>query len=114
MAGEAKTAAEEAKVMAGEAKTALEEVKVMAVEAKTMAAKALREVQTANYLAKKTQLMLENDIVMQIRVIGEGHDFLKRRLDEALLMEQKRERMELDILGLKMDMKKVKEAIHIA
>lgn len=61
----------------------------------------------------KTRLLLENEISRKIDIIGEGHDFLKQRLDEALQMERKRERMELEILNLQIDMKKVKTCLHL-
>lgn len=61
----------------------------------------------------RTRLLLENEISRKIDIIGEGHDFLKQRLDEALQMEKKRERMELEILNLQIDMKKVKTCLHL-
>ena len=63
---------------------------------------------------QKLKVTLENDISRKIDIIGEGHDFLKQRLDEALLMEKKREAMELELINLRMDVKKIKEHIHIA
>ena len=56
----------------------------------------------------RTRLLLENEYSRKIDVIGEGHDFLKRSLKKALQMERKREKMELDILNLQIDMKEVK------
>ena len=63
---------------------------------------------------QKLKVTLENDISRKIDIIGEGHDFLKQRLDEALLMEKKREAMELELINLRMDVKKIKEHLHIA
>jgi len=37
------------------------------------------------------RITLENDTNKKIDIIGEGHDFLKKRLNEALQMEQKRD-----------------------
>ena len=56
----------------------------------------------------RIRLLLENEYSRKIDVIGEGHDFLKRSLEKALQMERKREKMELDILNLQIDMKEVK------
>lgn len=56
----------------------------------------------------RTRLLLENEYSQKVDVIGEGHDFLKRNLEQALQMEKKREKMELDILNLQIDMKEVK------
>lgn len=60
------------------------------------------------------QITLENDTNRKIDVIGEGHDFLKKRLNEALQMEQKREQMELELINLRIEIKKIKEHLDIA
>lgn len=62
----------------------------------------------------ETQLLIENEIGKKINIIGEGHDFLKMRLEEALQMEKKRERMELDIVDLRIEIKKIKSHLNIA
>ena len=62
----------------------------------------------------KTNLTIENNISKKIDIIGEGHDFLKQRLDEALQMEKKRESMELELINLRMEIKKIKEHLDIA
>lgn len=62
----------------------------------------------------KTNLTIENDLSKKIDIIGEGHDFLKQRLDDALQMEKKRESMELELINLRMEIKKIKEHLDIA
>lgn len=62
----------------------------------------------------KIKISLENDISKKIDIIGEGHDFLKQRLDDALQMEKKRESMELELVNLRMEIKKIKEHLNIA
>ena len=62
----------------------------------------------------KTNFTIENEISKKIDIIGEGHDFLKQRLDEALQMEKKRESMELELINLRMEIKKIKEHLDIA
>lgn len=62
----------------------------------------------------KIQITIENDISKKIDIIGEGHDFLKQRLDEAMLMEKKRENMELELVNHRMEIKKIKEDLDIA
>jgi len=62
----------------------------------------------------KIKISLENDISKKIDIIGEGHDFLKQRLDDALQMEKKRENMELELINLRMEIKKIKEHLDIA
>ena len=55
----------------------------------------------------KVQLTLENETNKKINIIGEGHDLLKERLAEALQMEKKNERMELEILDMKIHMRDI-------
>lgn len=62
----------------------------------------------------KTNLTIENEISRKIDIIGEGHDFLKQRLDDALQMEKKRESMELELINLRLEIKKIKEHLDIA
>lgn len=62
----------------------------------------------------KTNLTIENEISKKIDIIGEGHDFLKQRLDDTLQMEKKRESMELELINLRMEIKKIKEHLDIA
>lgn len=65
-------------------------------------------------MALQTQLLIENEISKKINIIGEGHDFLKMRLEEALRLEKVRERMELEIMDLRMEVKKIKVHFNIA
>ena len=65
-------------------------------------------------MALQTQLLIENEISKKINIIGEGHDFLKMRLEEALRLEKARERMELEIVDLRMEVKKIKAHLNIA
>lgn len=62
----------------------------------------------------RIELTIENDLSRKIDIIGEGHDFLKQRLDEALQMEKKRESMELELINIRMEIKKIKEHLDIA
>ena len=59
-------------------------------------------------------LMLENEISKKIDAIGEGHDYLKRNLDDALRVEKDKEWMELNILNLRMDVRKIKDKLAMA
>ncbi len=62
----------------------------------------------------RIELTIENEISKKIDIIGDGHDFLKQRLDDALQMEKKRESMELELINLRMEIKKIKEHLDIA
>ena len=59
-------------------------------------------------------LMLENEISKKIDANGEGHDYLKRNLDDALRVEKDKEWMELNILNLRMDVRKIKDKLALA
>lgn len=61
----------------------------------------------------RIELTIENEISKKIDIIGDGHDFLKQRLDDALQMEKKRESMELELINLRMEIKKIKEHLDI-
>ncbi len=114
VAMEAKEEATKAKEVAMEAKEEATKAKEVAMEAKEEAAKA-REVATeAKKTTLETQVTLENDISRKIDIIGEGHDFLNMRLDDALRFKMKSERMELDMLSLRMDVNKIKNHLNIA
>lgn len=60
------------------------------------------------------RLLVENEINRKIDIIGEGHDFLMRHYHKAEGELKAKEKMELDILGLKADMRVVKLKVGIA
>lgn len=62
----------------------------------------------------RMELTIENGISKKIDMIGEGHDFLKQRLDEALQFEKKREGMELELINHRMEINKIKDRLDIA
>lgn len=94
-----------AKVDAVDEKVDMVDAKVNAVDAK---------VDMVNDRVTKTNLLIENEISKKIDIIGEGHDFLNRRLDDALQMEVKREKMELELINLRMEVNKIKTHLDIA
>ena len=63
---------------------------------------------------KEVQLTLENEISRKIDIIGEGHDFLNNRFNEACLKIKQREMMELEVINLRMEVKKIKDHLNIA
>lgn len=73
-----------------------------------------QKVDTLGQDSTVTRLLIENDISKKIDIIGEGHDFLKLKLDDALKMEKSRESMQLQILNQKMDIDKIKRHLGIA
>ncbi len=60
------------------------------------------------------RIVMENEINRKIDTIGEGHDFLVQHYLEANGLVKAKEKMELDILTLKADMRLVKTKVGIA
>lgn len=111
---EARNEAREAKVIAAKALDAVQEVRVIAMGAVAIANETKEEVKELKKEVKQLRTIVEQDIRKQIQLIGEGHDFLKMKLDMAINMEKERERMWLEIVNLRMDMRVVKEKLCIA
>lgn len=121
---EAAKAREEAGLAREEAAKAHEEAAKACKEAALaheVAQKAYEEAVKANEKSEQaknaisaTQVFLENVISRKINIIGEGHEFLNLRLDDALSFKSKSERMELEILDLRMEVKKIKAHLNIA
>lgn len=63
---------------------------------------------------RNLRFILENVTNKKIDVIGDGHVDLVRRLDEARELQRDKERMELEILNLSLDMSAVKRRIGLA
>ena len=111
---EARDEAREAKAIASKALDAVQEVRVIAMGAVANANETKEEVKELKKEVKQLRTIVEQDIRKQIQLIGEGHDFLKMKLDMAINMEKERERMWLEIVNLRMDMRVVKEKLCIA
>jgi len=62
----------------------------------------------------RMELTIGNDISKKIDMTGEGRDFLKQRLDEALQFEKKREGMEWERINHRMEINKIKDRLDIA
>ena len=110
-------AREEASLAHKEARLAREEASLAhkeAVLAREEAKQAGERAKQAGDIALRTQMTLENEISRKIDAIGEGHDFLKMRLNDAMQLELKREQMELEIMNLRMEVKKIKMHFNIA
>ena len=60
------------------------------------------------------QLTLENETNAGIKIIGEGHAILNRRLDEALKVTSEQELLLLRVGHLENEMRRVKEKLQIA
>ena len=110
-AEQARETAEQAREAAEQAREEAAQASEAATQAHETAVKAGQEAREAKKIALRTQMLLENEISSKIDVIGEGHDFLKMRLEEALQMESKRERMELEILNLSMKVKAIERRL---
>ena len=110
-AAQARETSEQAREAAEQAREEAAQAREAATQAHETAVKAGQEAREAKKIALRTQMLLENEISSKIDVIGEGHDFLKMRLEEALQMESKRERMELEILNLSMKVKAIERRL---
>ncbi len=110
-AAQARETSEQAREAAEQAREEAAQASEAATQAHETAVKAGQEAREAKKIVLRTQMLLENEISSKIDVIGEGHDFLKMRLEEALQMESKRERMELEILNLSMKVKAIERRL---
>ena len=110
-AAQARETSEQAREAAEQAREEAAQAREAATQAHETAVKAGQEAREAKKIVLRTQMLLENEISSKIDVIGEGHDFLKMRLEEALQMESKRERMELEILNLSMKVKAIERRL---
>ena len=85
----------------------LQEIGSMKQEMGSMKQELTARIDTLEDKVTKVQLTLENETNKKINIIGEGHDLFKERLAEALQMEKKNERMELEILDMKIHMRDI-------
>ena len=59
-------------------------------------------------------LLIENDVSKKINIIGEGHFFVMKNLKELRGFQEEKEMMDLKILDLQIEMKRVKRYLKIA
>ena len=59
-------------------------------------------------------LLIENDVCKKINIIGEGHFFVMKNLKELRGFQEEKEMMDLKILDLQIEMKRVKRHLKIA
>lgn len=62
----------------------------------------------------KVRMLIENDISRKIDIIGEGHDFLNRRVDNAVEQGARWEKIELGQLNLKIEVDKIRNQVSLA
>ena len=62
----------------------------------------------------KIQVLIETEIIKMIDLIGNGHDFLQMRVNEALKMEEKWEGMGLEQIMQRIELNKLKDHLGIA
>ena len=60
------------------------------------------------------QLFMENEISKKINIIGEGHFFVMKSLNELRSFQEEKEMMDLKILDLQIEIKKIKKHLKIA
>lgn len=60
------------------------------------------------------RVTLENEVLKGIHIIGEGHLDLSRKMNQILETKEERELMELRILGLEHEVRRIKDRLEIA
>jgi chromosome segregation ATPase len=63
---------------------------------------------------RELYLLIENDVSKKINIIGEGHFFVMKNLKELRGFQEEKEMMDLKILDLQIEMKRVKRYLKIA
>ena len=114
IAMEARDEAREAKKIAMEARDAANGAKEISKEALFTAIDAKKSIEDLHKKVADIQATIDYELCRKINAIGDGHDLLTRKLDAALKMEHERERMWLEILNLRQDMKIVKNKLCVA
>lgn len=60
------------------------------------------------------RLTLENEVIRGIHIIGEGHLDLNRKMNQILETKEERELMELRVLSLEHEVRRIKDRLEIA
>ena len=60
------------------------------------------------------KLIVENDVSKKINVIAEGHFFVLQRLEEVRKGQEDREKMALDLIDLRAEIRQMKKKVGIA
>lgn len=63
---------------------------------------------------KQIHVLIENEVSKKINVVGEGHFFVMKTLSELRGFQEEKEMMDLKILDLQIEMKKIKQYLKIA
>ena len=111
---ELKTDVAELKTDVAELKTDVAELKTDVAELKTDVADLKNRVTNLEEGQKSLYSLIENDISKKITIIGEGHFFVMKALNELRGFQDEKEMMDLKILDLQIDMKLVKHRLKIA
>lgn len=60
------------------------------------------------------RITMENEVLRGIRIIGEGHLDLSRKMNQILETKEERELMELRVLSLEHEVRRIKDRLEIA
>lgn len=63
---------------------------------------------------RELHLLVENEISKKINIVGEDHFFVMKALNELRGFQEEKEMMDLKILDLQIEMKRVKKVLKIA
>ena len=78
------------------------------------AAKMQKEITGLQQGLHSLKLIVENDLSKKINVIAEGHSFVWERLEDVSKRQKDRDRLALELIDLRTDMRQVKAAIGMA
>ncbi len=63
---------------------------------------------------RELHLLIENEVSKKINIVGEGHFFVMKNLKELRGFQEEKEMMDLKILDLQIEMKRIKKHLKIA
>ena len=97
-----------------EMKTDISELKADVSELKTDMKTVKENIADLEAGQRDLYLLIENDVSKKINIIGEGHFFVMKNLKELRGFQEEKEMMDLKILDLQIEMKRIKRHLKIA
>lgn len=92
-----------------QAKTHLDQVETRLGQVETRLEGVEKRLAFVEVQARTLSVIIENEVKRMINIVAEGHWVLHERLKDSCSFESERERMDLRILQLQMELKKLKE-----
>ena len=108
------TLKEDVSILKADVTTLKEDVSVLKADVSTLKADVIELKETDKRLEARIQMLQtvqEVEIIKGIKIIGEGHEILARKFDQALLEVQKDEMFKLRIWSLEQDFRKLNDKV---